>query len=83
MNSLPQDKREQPVSHLPRDDHTVLFLITADSRITMKEIFNKFDEKNQRRQKESILQRPILAISSNKKQKGRISGLFCYAQPVT
>jgi len=36
-----------PVNHLPRDVITVLFLTGGDSRITVKEMFSKFDEANQ------------------------------------
>lgn len=49
MNSLPKIKESGPVSDLPRNNTTVLFLMAGDSRVTVKEMFNKFDESNQKK----------------------------------
>ncbi len=49
MNSLPKIKESGPVSDLPRNNTTLLFLMAGDSRVTVKEMFNKFDESNQKK----------------------------------
>jgi len=41
-------KKSGAVERLPRDENTVLFFSGGYSRITMKEMFNKFEEANQR-----------------------------------
>ncbi|RBQ34222.1 ABC transporter ATP-binding protein [Rahnella aquatilis] len=69
---LTANKSERAVKQPPQDVITVLFLIVGYSRITVKEMFNKFDETNQKKMMKNCAKDKL----QDSKAKGRISGLF-------